>query len=296
MYDITYFHEATSVQDAVRHLTEHPEAKVIAGGTDVLVQIREGRFGPTELVSIHELKDELWGVTLTDDEIICIGPITWFQAVNRDPICQERIPVLCDACDTPGGPQLRVSGTIGGNVANGITSADTASTLFALGARMVLEGPDGQRVVPIEEWYAGPGKTVREQNELLVSIQIPRDHYEGFTGDYIKYGKRNALEIATMGCCCLVKLAADHETIEDVRFAYGVAGPNPCRSKAAEDAARGKTVAEAAAVVGDAALEDLHPRDSWRASKDFRMQLIKEMTRRALVNAANKGGSSASWK
>lgn len=296
MYDIVYYHEAESVKDAVKALTEHPNARVIAGGTDVLVQIREGRFGPTELVSIHELRDELWGVTLDEDETICIGPITWFHAVTEDPICQERIPVLCDACDTPGGPQLRVSGTVGGNLANGITSADTASTFFALGAELVLEGPDGRRVVPIEKWYAGPGKTVREQNEVLVQIRIPKAHYEGFTGEYIKYGKRNALEIATMGCCCLVKLADDHETIEDVRFAYGVAGPNPCRSEAAEKVARGKTVAEAAPLVGEAALEDLHPRDSWRASKDFREQLIKEMTKRALVNAANKGGSTASWK
>jgi xanthine dehydrogenase FAD-binding subunit len=292
VYDIEYLHQATSVDDAVAALAADPLAQVIAGGTDVLVKLRDGKGAPAHLVSIHGLAGELSGVTLLDDGCVRIGANTVFHSVTTSPVIQERIPVLGEACDTPGGPQLRIAGTIGGNLCNGVTSADSASTCMALGVLLDLVGPEGRRTVPIDEWYAGPGRTVRRRDELLVAIRVPRSHYEGFTGEYIKYGKRNALEIATMGCCCLVRLAEDRDTVEDVRLAFGVAGPVPMRSHAAEDGVRGLPVARAAERIGELALEDTRPRDSWRASKAFRQQLIKEMSRRALLSAARKGGAT----
>lgn len=291
MYDIESLYEATSVEDACRALAEDPQAIVIAGGTDVLVKVRGGKLAGTHLVSIHNLHDELDGVTLADDGTVEIGPITWFHHVTTSPVIQATVPTLGEACDTPGGPQLRVSGTIGGNVCNAATSADSASTLFAYGALLDVVSTRGKRTIPIEEWYAGPGRSYRERDEVLVKIRIPRDHYEGFTGHYFKYGKRRALEIATMGCCCLVKLGADKSTIDDIRLAFGVAAPTPMRATGAEDAVRGLPVAEAVEKIGELAQAETHPRDSWRASKDFRLQLIGEMSRRSLIEAARKGGA-----
>lgn len=291
MYDIESLYEATSVEDACRALAEDPQAIIIAGGTDVLVKVRGGKLAGAHLVSIHNLHDELDGVTLADDGTVEIGPITWFHHVTTSPVIQATVPTLGEACDTPGGPQLRVSGTIGGNVCNAATSADSASTLFAYGALLDVVSTRGKRTIPIEEWYAGPGRSYRERDEVLVKIRIPRDHYEGFTGHYFKYGKRRALEIATMGCCCLVKLAADKSTIDDIRLAFGVAAPTPMRATGAEDAVRGLSVAEAVEKIGELAQAETHPRDSWRASKDFRLQLIGEMSRRSLIEAARKGGA-----
>ncbi len=291
MYDIESLYEATSVEDACRALAEDPQAIVIAGGTDVLVKVRGGKLAGAHLVSIHNLHDELDGVTLADDGTVEIGPITWFHHVTKSPVIQATVPTLGEACDTPGGPQLRVSGTIGGNVCNAATSADSASTLFAYGALFDVVSTRGKRTIPIEEWYAGPGRSYRERDEVLVKIRIPRDHYEGFTGHYFKYGKRRALEIATMGCCCLVKLGADKSTIDDIRLAFGVAAPTPMRATGAEDAVRGLPVAEAVEKIGELAQAETHPRDSWRASKDFRLQLIGEMSRRSLIEAARKGGA-----
>lgn len=291
MYDIESLYEATSVADACRALAEDPKSMVIAGGTDVLVKCRDGKFAGAHLVSIHGLRDELDGVRLADDGTVEIGPITWFHHVTTSPVIQATVPTLGEACDTPGGPQLRVSGTIGGNICNAATSADTASTLYAYGALLDVQSVRGTRTIPIEEWYAGPGRSTKERDEVLVRIRIPRDHYEGFTGHYFKYGKRRALEIATMGCCCLVKLSADKSTIDDIRLAFGVAAPTPIRARNAEDAVRGLPVAEAAERIGELAQADTHPRDSWRASKDFRLQLIKEMSRRSLLEAARKGGA-----
>ena len=235
MYDIESLYEATSVADACQALAADPEAEVIAGGTDVLVKLREGKGTPAHLVSIHELHDELDGVQLADDGTVEIGPITWFHHVTTSPVIQATVPTLGDACDTPGGPQLRVSGTIGGNVCTAATSGDSASTLFAYGALLDVESVRGKRTIPIEEWYAGPGRSHKERDEVLTKIRIPKSHYEGFTGYYFKYGKRRALEITTMGCCCLVKLADDKRTIDDIRLAFGVAGPTPMRALAAED-------------------------------------------------------------
>lgn len=291
MYDIESLYEATSVEDACRALAEDPQAIVIAGGTDVLVKVRGGKLAGAHLVSIHNLHDELDGVTLADDGTVEIGPITWFHHVTTSPVIQATVSTLGEACDTPGGPQLRVSGTIGGNVCNAATSADSASTLFAYGALLDVVSTRGKRTIPIEEWYAGPGRSYRERDEVLVKIRIPRDHYEGFTGHYFKYGKRRALEIATMGCCCLVKLGADKSTIDDIRLAFGVAAPTPMRATGAEDAVRGLSVAEAVEKIGELAQAETHPRDSWRASKDFRLQLIGEMSRRSLIEAARKGGA-----
>lgn len=291
MYDIESLYSATSVDDAIRALSEDPESIVVAGGTDVLVKIREGKFAGAHLVSIHELHDELDGVSLGADGTVEIGPITWFHHVTTSKVIQETVPVLGEACDTPGGPQLRVSGTIGGNVCNAATSADSASTLYAYGALLDVKGPEGARTIPIEEWYAGPGRSTKKSDEILVKIRIPKSHYEGFTGYYFKYGKRRALEIATMGCCCLVKLSADKKAVEDIRLAFGVAGPTPMRALSTEEALRGMPVVEAVEKIGELAAGDTNPRDSWRASKEFRLQLIKEMSKRSFAEAARRGGA-----
>ena len=292
MYDFESIHLSTSVDDAVAALAADLEAIIISAGTDVLVQIREGRHAGCRLVSIHNLP-ELRGIRMCDDGIIEIGAACTFREIHEDPIVAEHLQALCMAADTPGGPQLRAVGTIGGNVCNGITSADTASSVVAHDAVMRVRGPKGDRDIPVSEWYTGPGRTSRAHDEVLVCIRFPRAGYEGFAGAYYKYGKREALEIATMGVSCLVKMDADRARIADIRLAFGVAGPYPKRAVATEDALRGLAVDEAVAAVGDLACEEMNPRTSWRASKEFRLQLIAELSRRLIRETAIKGGADA---
>ena len=292
MYDIGSIYQATSVADAIRALQADPAALVIAGGTDVLIKIREGKLAGCSLVSIHELTGELSGITLADNGDVEIGPLSTFRDVTFSPVIREKIPVLGEATDMAGGPQLRAAGTIGGNVCNGITSADSASTLTALDAVMVVRGPAGERKVPISQWYKGVGKVDLAHDELLVKIVIPREHYEGFTGHYIKYAMRNAMDIATLGVSCLVKLSADKQTAETVKLAFGVAGPVPMRAPAAEAAVSGLPIGEAIEKIGKAALGDVNPRTSWRASREFRLQMVEELSGRALREAARKGGAA----
>lgn len=293
MYDIQKYYQANSVEDAIRALQNNPKAVVISGGSDVLIKIREGKLAGCSLVSIHGLS-ELEGIYMDgSDGSIVIGPATSFSHVTNDEIIQKYMPMLGEAVDQVGGPQIRNIGTIGGNVCNGVTSADSASTLFTFNATLELTGPNGKRRVPISEFYAGPGRTVRAHEEILTAIRIAKEDYEGFSGHYIKYAQRNAMDIATLGCAANVRLSAEKDTIEEFRLAFGVAAPTPIRCLKAEAAVKGQRISpEALRVVGETAVTEVSPRTSWRASREFRLQLVRELSKRALRQAIINGGGS----
>ena len=217
MYDIEKYYQAKDVEDAVRALEEDADAVVISGGSDVLIKIREGKLAGCSLVSIHGIP-ALEGVRMEADGTIVIGPATTFSHITYDPVIQKYIPALGWAVDQVGGPQIRNIGTIGGNVCNGVTSADSAALLFTLNAVLELTGPKGTREIPVAEFYTGPGRTLREHAEILTAIKITRENYQGFYGHYTKYGKRNAMEIATLGCAVHVKLSADNMRISEFRL------------------------------------------------------------------------------
>lgn len=285
MYDMTALYEAGSVADAVALRIAHPEAQIIAGGTDVLVQMREGKRAGKALISIHGL-EEIRGVRLEEDGTLRIGSLTTFTQITNHPLIQKYINVLGEAVDTVGGPQIRNAGTIGGNTCNGVTSADSASTLFAWDALVELTGQNGKRVLPISEFYIKAGTVDLRPDEIQTAILIPKKSYDGYVGHYIKYAMREAMDIATLGCSVNVKLSADKQTIEDVRIAYGVAGPIPLRAKTAEDAVRGLPVTkETVQTFGETVLQDINPRDSWRASKAFRQHIAVELAKRCLTRS-----------
>ena len=292
MYDIKALYEARSVQEAVSLRLQHPDAHIIAGGSDVLIKMREGKLAGCELLSIYGI-DALRGVTLEEDGTIRIGSLTSFSHITKSPIIQEHINVLGEAVDQVGGPQIRNIGTIGGNTCNGVTSADSASTLLAWDAIVELTGKDGVRRLPIRDFYIKAGVVDLHPDEIQTAILIPKEAYAGYQGHYIKYAMRNAMDIATTGCSVNVKLSADKKTLEDVRIAYGVAGPVPMRCPTAEALAKGKAVsAEVVEAFGQAVLEDITPRDSWRASKAFRQHIAVELAKRALQKSIELAGGA----
>lgn len=290
MYDIKALYEAESVPHAIELLLNHKEAHIIAGGSDVLIEIREGKLSGASLVSIYGL-DELRGVRLEEDGTLRIGSLTSFSHITKDPLIKKYINVLGEAVDMVGGPQIRNIGTIGGNTCNGVTSADSASTLFAWDAVIELTGPEGVRRLPIQEFYIKAGKVDIRPGELQTAILIPRQAYEGYYGHYIKYAMRSAMDIATLGCSANVKLSQDKTHFEDVRIAYGVAGPIPLRAVHAEAIGRGVQVSAAAIEgISETVLEDVTPRDSWRASKAFREHIAKVLCKRAISEAVCQAG------
>ena len=290
MYDMKALYQASSVQDAVALRLAHPDAQIIAGGSDVLVQMREGKRAGAELISIYGL-DELRGIKLEEDGALRIGSLTSFSHITRDPLIQQYVNVLGEAVDQVGGPQIRNIGTIGGNTCNGVTSADSASTLFAYDAVIELTGPEGVRRLPIQEFYIRAGKVDIRAGEIQTGILIPRESYENTFGHYIKYAMRNAMDIATLGTSVNVRLSADKKTVERARVAFGVAGPIPMRAATAERTAAGQPVSlELAEAFSTAVREDINPRDSWRAARDFRMHIAVESAKRAFIESVRLAG------
>ena len=290
MYDVKAVYEAKSVSEAISLRQEHPQAVIIAGGSDVLIKIREGKLAGCELISIYGI-DSLRGVTLEADGTLRIGSLTSFSHITRNALIQKYIHVLGEAVDKVGGPQIRAIGTIGGNTCNGVTSADSASTLMAWDAVIELTGPEGVRRVPIEKFYVGAGRVDIQAGEIQTGILIPKESYENCAGHYIKYGMRNAMEIATTGCSVNVRLSADKKTLERLRIGYGVAGPVPIRAHKTEAAFNGAGVSLATAEgISKSVLEDVNPRDSWRASRDMRLHLCSEMAKRGFIEAVRLCG------
>ena len=292
MYDMKALYEAYSVEEAVKLRLEHPEAQIIAGGTDVLVQMREGRRAGKELISIQKISS-MRGVTIDEQENIRIGSLTTFSHITHDPIIIEKISVLGEAVDMVGGPQIRNAGTIGGNTCNGVTSADSASTLFAWDAIIELTGKNGKRYLPIQDFYikAGTVDINVAEGEIQTAILIPKASYENTYGFYLKYGMRNAMEIATTGCSVNCRLSADKTAFDRVRIAYGVAGPVPMRAPAAEEFINGKPITmETVEEFSRKVLENINPRDSWRASKAFRLHIAVEMAKRCLIESVKRCG------
>lgn len=290
MYDIKALYEADTVDEALRLMQEHPDALLIAGGSDVLIEVRSGKLSGRELISLFGA-DEMRGVHMEDDGTIRIGSMTSFTRLYNDPLITKHMKVLAEAVNMVGSPQIRSIATIGGNTCNGVTSADSASTLAAYDAIMEVTGPDGVRLVPISDWYLGPHKVNLQKGELQTAILIPKKSYTGYKGHYMKYGMRNAMEIATTGCSVNVKLSRDKKTFRDVRCGFGVAAPVPIRALHAEALLKGQTVDEEhIRAFSEKVTEDVTPRDSWRASKAFRLHLCRTLAEGALREAVRLSG------
>ena len=288
MYDIKGYYEAETVREAVGLLIENPNFKIIAGGTDVLIKLHGGQLADVELLCLRKIKS-LDSIRKLEDGTLSIGSMATFAQVFKDPIIRETIPILTEAAISMGGPQIRNIATLGGNICNGATSADSASSLFALNARLKLENPQGERVVSIREFYQGPGKVALKPAEILTEILIAPEDYQGFGGHYIKFAMRKAMDIATLGVAVVCKLQSG--SFDEVRIGLGVAGPTPLRCLDAEAYAKGKVIStEVLAEIGKLAVKSAHARTSWRASKDYREHLIEELTQRALKIAIVKAG------
>lgn len=280
MFDIKNIQEPRSVEEAVKILHENNNLKIISGGTDVLIKLHHGDMEEVELLSLKNLK-ELDFIKVLENDTIEIGSTTCFTNIYRNKIIKDFIPALGQGAVSMGGPQIRNMATIGGNVCNGAVSADSAPSLFAFNAKLRLRSFKGERIVPIEEFYEGPGKVNIRKDEILISIFIEKKDYEGVRGTYIKYSNRKAMDISMLGVC--VVASKKENKFKDLRIALGVAAPTPIRCKDAEKYALGLEYSEENINnIAQYAVKSASARDSWRASKPYREHLIKELTVRGI--------------
>lgn len=294
MFAVETYHKASSVEEAVRLLTEHEGSRLIAGGTDVLIKLRELEKDYAHLVDIHEL-DELKGIALLDNGTVRIGAGSSFTEMVESAVVQRHVPMLGEAAASVAGPQIRNVGTIGGNLCNGAVSADTCAPVLAYSAYLNIVGREGPRTVPALGFHTGPGRVALQRGDVLVSIDVRREDWEGFGALYYKYAMREAMDIATVGCAGAVRV--EDGRIAAIRLACSVAAPVPVRCVTAENAALGKSVEGAALQqtlqgIAEAVEKDVQPRTSWRATKEFRLHIIRTLTGRVVTAAAERAARS----
>lgn len=288
MFNIRGIAEPKTVEEALDILDKNSDLTIISGGTDVLVKLHEGRMDDLNLISIKEL-NELEGISMLDNGDIEIGSKVTFTELFRSELINKHLGILSEAAVSMGGPQVRNIATIGGNVCNGAVSGDSAPTLFALDAKLKLRSKNKERIVPISEFYAGPGKVNIESNELLASIIIEKNNYENAEGNYIKFATRNAMDISIMGVSTIIKIKDNK--FNDIRIALGVAGPTPIRCFEAEKLAENLDINDNnMKLIADKALESSRAIDFWNASKEYKDHLIDELVYRALNESVKRLG------
>ncbi|MFV0502750.1 MAG: xanthine dehydrogenase subunit XdhB [Lachnospirales bacterium] len=281
MFDILDYYEAKDLKDAFSYLQKNENTKIIAGGTDVLIRARErssdyiniNLLGVTRIPELKEIRET--------DTAIFIGASATFTEIENSDVVKNNISIVATAVGQVGGPQVRNAGTIGGNICNGATSADSATSLFVLDAMLVIENENGRREESIHDFYEGPGRVKLGKTDIVVGFKINKENFNGYKGHYIKFAQRNAMDIATLGCSVLLK--ENNNKIEDIRIAFGVAGPTPLRATSAEEMAKGlELTKENIEKIANKTLESTKARDSWRGSKAYRENLAVELTKRAI--------------
>lgn len=287
MYNFKNIFKPSTLEAASKLLLEKENAMIIAAGTDVLIQIREGRLRDKNLISIQDIPD-IHGIKVVNGDLH-IGAFETFTNIQFNEDVNELIPELALSASTVGGPQIRNLGTIGGNICNGITSADTPSTLFAHNALLEIFGPSGIRYHEITDFYVRFGVVKLEPGEIVTRVIIKAEEMDNYFGHYIKYAAREAMDIATSGCSINVKMNGN--VVEDIRIGFASGGPIPMRAYNTEKLIKGKEFNEALVKeLGDSCKGEVNPHSSWDAQRDFRLQITHEISMRVFKEAVRQAG------
>ena len=284
MYNFEHYHRANDLADAIRLLAANPGSKLISGGTDVLVSLHHGGEKYRSLVDIHALP-ELAGISRLEDGSLRIGSgVTFTELINSE-LIQKYCPAIGQAVANIAGPQIRNVATIGGNICNGATCGDSAPVSLVLDAQIEIANPQGRRFTPIDGFYTGPGKVRLAPNEIAIAFYFKPENYMNVGTSSYKYAMRGAMDISTVSCAVACRLEQGKFTM--MRMAFGVAAPTPVLCPNAQAEALGKPANEETfKKIGLAALKDISPRSSWRASKEFRLQIAKTIAERVVAQAA----------
>jgi carbon-monoxide dehydrogenase medium subunit len=275
-----------SVEEAISLLSKYGErAKVVAGGSDVLVQMKRDVLQPDVVISIGSIRD-LECIRHDPTKGLRIGALTLIREIASSPVINSRFPVVAQTAHVLGTPAIRNQATIGGNLCNAAPSADMAPALIVLGAIARIAGKDGVRDVPVEDFFVGPGATVLKHHEFLLEIQIPGPpSHSG--GSYLKQTRGRGADLAIVGVAAFVVM--EGERVRDVRIALGAVAPTPIRAKRAEAILKGATVNERLLEeAGQAAAEESKPIDDVRSSAEYRRSLVAVLTRRAVTQAVER--------
>lgn len=275
---------ATDSSQAVALLAQHaPSVKVLAGGTDLMADFKFSSHVPGVLVDISRLED-LKKISLTENGL-SIGALVTHTQIMRSPVIREMFPALVDAAHTIGAVQTRNLGTLGGNLVTAVPSMDSGPTLVALEAEVAVLGPEGRRRMPLVDFFVGPRKTVLKPYELLTEIIIPKSSLNK-PAHFLKFGLRKGQALALVNVGASLWVDWDKNAFVAPRIGLGAVAPKVIRAPKAEAYLEGRTITtEAMAEAGRVAVEDARPISDFRASAEYRRDLIAVLTKRALQAA-----------
>ena len=279
-----------SLDDCVKALARHgSEAKLLAGGTDLLPQMKNALLKPAVVIDLSGVS-RLRAIEPANGQGLRIGAAVTARTLELDRAVRARFLSLAESGALVGSVQVRNLATLGGNLCNAAPSADMAPPLLALDAEAVITGPKGERRVPIGAFFTGVRRTVLAPDELLVELAMPAPGAHS-GGNYLRHTPRRELDIAVVGVASQLTLA--NGVCTKVRIALAAVAPVPLRATAAEQALEGQAVTpERIARAADLAVETARPISDQRGSADFRRHLVRVLTRRTLTTALARASAS----
>ena len=279
-------HRAATLQEAAAVKQRYdPDARWLAGGTDLLVDLKAGRITAGHLVSVNRI-DALRGVSETDGNLY-IGALTTITQLGCSSIVRRGFSPILDATGKMAAPQIRNVATVGGNIACAVPCADLPPILTAMRASVALWSPNGERSVPLEAFFVDARKTVLRDDEILTRVLVPRPQ-PGFGAAYARFALRDGNAIAVAAVATGVTLGRNN-TVNNVSIVLGAVAPTPKMVETARTVLVGKRADEEAfSAAAVAAMEAAEPISDVRGSADFRRKLVAVLTRRALETARRR--------
>jgi carbon-monoxide dehydrogenase medium subunit len=271
-----------TIAEALALLAEHKgKARLLAGGTDLVPQLKRRETTIPDYVidlkGIAGLKE----IVYDDAKGLTIGALATITAIEQSADVRRHYPILAQAALLMASPQVRNRGTFAGNICNAAASADSAPSLLVLEATVQIKGPGGDRVLPLAEFFTGPGRTALQADEMVTAIHLPKQP-QGMRGVYLKLSPRHSMDLAVVG----VAASGIYENglCRQIRIGLGAVAPTPMRATGAESVLAGKNVTpQLIDEAAQSAVSECSPRkDSHRASPEYRRDMVYVMTRRAI--------------
>jgi CO/xanthine dehydrogenase FAD-binding subunit len=283
------FHAPTSLEEVAELLTSlRGEARPAAGCTDLMVQWAAPSASNVALVSLRHVPG-LAEIRQESERVCFVGAMARLSQVARSPVLRRHFPALGGAAGLVGSPSIRNRATIGGNICNASPSADTVPPLLAYDAEALIWGRDGERTIPLEEFFLGPGRSALRRGEILKGLRLPTESQK--RANFEKLGQRKAMEIAIVNACASLCMGRDG-TCFHVRIALGAVAPTPIRAPEAESILEGKRIDEDLVMkAASAAAAAAQPISDHRASAEYRRRMVCVLTERLLLRL---GGLSCS--
>jgi len=280
------YHRPETVEDACALLSRFGgSARIMAGGTDLLVDMKSGETSVEHIVALRGIP-ELTAIEKDSDGTLRLGPMVTPNEVGHSSIVRERHLPISEAALTMAAHQIRNRATIGGNLVSAVPSADMPPMLIAMKARVVLASPRGRREIALEQFFTGPRETVLGSDEVLAGIVVPPPP-EGSGGFYVKYGLRDSTALAVAGVA--VWLRMEGKKCAEARVVLGAVAPTPLLAERASAVLAGTAPDEAViAEAADAAAQEARPISDLRGSAEYRRELVRTLTARAAYTALER--------